>query len=120
MNDALEDFILHGDARAVDAWWAEHGMGQQPGKDHDLFDNEVDGEWVAPYSTDRRFRYVIEDRVREARRFMELYAEELYMVVYETRKLERVPVHFFEAMLRATNRQVLLAAARAMGLVAPR
>ncbi len=130
MSDALETFILTGDARAVDQFWAEHGMGWVEIKlskigsvAQDRYGIEPNGqERVVPhYTTDRGLRYVIEDRMRECKVF-DWYAgkiAELYGI-QSTDHLRLIDVQpYGEFVMSLTNRQVILAAARAMGLEAP-
>ena len=126
MSDTLEAFILEGPEREVDAWWAEEGMGLSVcrcGSDPECeceTDAVIDwkGNIVCPYdqmnfnyTTDRGLRYVIEDRVRGDRWFY--YCQELIDIVDRIGGTES---YLVGKALDATNRQVILAAARAMGL----
>ena len=119
--DSLATFILTGEARAVDFWWADKGMGIDP---------EINTATGTPYhpstvrtppkpwSTDRGLRYVIEDRVREVATpdCATEYYRQICTIVHG-RFWEDTPVwHGAYLHAEATNRQRILAAARAMGL----
>ena len=120
-GDELEGFILSGDAREVDSFWAEKGMGYHPAtRCMPWTDREglnIKGG-LPPYSTDRGLRYVIEDRVREVVGENEAYPREVARLT-EKHYDAYDNLTFYEQRwnhINATNRQVILAAARAMGL----
>jgi len=136
MSDTLEAFILEGPEREVDAWWAEKGMGIDP---------EINTATGTPYhpstvrtppkpwSTDRALSHVIEDRVEEWRdddpSIWSRYIDNLLDVTKGPLTIAPELKDYFDKhfgsginrgqawfLLRATNRQRLLAASRAMGL----
>jgi hypothetical protein len=133
--DPLEQFVLHGPEREVDAWWYKHGMGS-PGLVPVLWKmstGEVSECGAPHYTTDRGLRWVIEDRVQEVQKETD---EAVWVSFCEGIDDMRAKPDsaFVEAMgdglkvcewaivenaINATNRQVLLAAAKAMGLQAP-
>ena len=101
MSDALADFILHGDDREVDLFWFRHGMGKR----------KLGG--LVPHYTDPDIHpRLIEDQIEE----LGLWASyhnylDLQVAPYCTDKIRA-----FRNYLQASNRQRILAAARAMGL----
>ena len=115
--DDLEKFILEGNERDVNAWWAEKGMGLDNNGTY-LYARASGGHsiYVESYTTDRALRYVIEDRVLGPVNPVrwEKYDKELSKLTgaaecqQDWSKTRRI--------LRASNRTVILAAARAMGL----
>jgi len=123
--DDLKRFVLEGPAREVDAWWAINGQGWR------VVCNCTD-EWphicsecnagVAPeFTTDRTLSHVIEDAVRAQKPIVVLaYFAMICEVVSVTKNdgdWTAEPL-WHGAILHAdaTNRQRILAAARAMGL----
>ena len=127
MSDTLEHFILTAPEREVDAWWAEHGMGLERVRTEVMVGGEWDelvygpdidtdshrgaeGQQVPHYTTDRGLRYVIEDRVRELGE--PTYGAYCWMIGHGHHDLAAL----VQAVIEKTNRQVILAAARAMGL----
>jgi len=114
-KDSLEAFILEGFGRSVDAWVAEHVLGWTPETKY-LPWCDADGEAVFPlpeFHTDRGLRHVIEDRVAEVIDPDE-YTEELSEIL-----IELFDYVGWWQFIRATNRQVILAASRAMNLETP-
>ncbi len=108
---ALEKFILEGDARAVDSWWDKHGHYGSDHKRHYLDRKSILD--IPSWTTDRALRIDIEDRVRELGA-LGPYAEKCCTILKCSNScLAEMGVFMYTGM---TNRQVLLAAARAMGL----
>jgi len=119
--DDLKDFILNGNARDVDAWFAEKCMGLSVDSNAYMLIGETKYESsgvkierleVIPYyTTDRRLSHDIEDRVKDLKLSTQ-YALALVDFVDQ----EEYYALAYWGLLRATNRQRILAAARAMGL----
>ena len=127
MSDGLEKFVLKGPDREVDAWFQKEGFGitpcmcpqaphgYDPDDGHCLRCGEVGS---APhYTTTRILQYVIEDRVRESDILWAAYIVDL-LIMLDHEKISRLDVA--SGLLNATNRMRILAAARAMGLKAPK
>ncbi len=111
--DDLEKFILKGDERTVDAWFAEKGMGLDEVRLVDqqyIYTLDSYPQLVRFYTTDRGLRYVIEDRVRDSARWCE-YTETVMLMSKTPTFLEVT-----DFAISISNRQVILAAARAMKL----
>ena len=127
--DALAEFILDpngtfGNEREVDAWWAEHGMGWRysqldpDGKSGaDSYWDDSDGPvWMGVigeylFTTDRALSHVIEDRVAGLGLDISYDSamNDLYM---GSESLDGI----LTFVRHVTNRQRILAAARAMRL----
>jgi len=129
MSDTLEAFILEGPEREVDAWWAEKGMGIRtclleegpPGEcrlePYDVTDFNDVGYPIPHYTTDRALSHVIEDRLASDEINKPwYYAHELLQIVTGGPTLQPNEIPALWKVLAATNRQRILAAARAMGL----
>lgn len=140
--DALEQFVLHGDAREVDAWWAEKGMGLTVSSEHDWFHPTLwpsnrrhcrnrCGEVIfvrlgepkpkpctgsAPhYTTDRDLARVIDDRVEEYGN-VTVFCKHLFEMASDMPWSGECNPSDIWHVRRLPMRQVILAAARAMGL----
>ena len=119
-TDTLEDFILHGDAREVDRFWAAKGRDwkticqcDEPLIQMGLRCNNCLGYRALDYTDPNAHPRLIEDRVKELGHFWE-YLDELNHLYLIDEISKDYGVTGFA--LGATNRQRILAAARAMGL----
>ena len=128
----LETFILEGPEREVDAFWAEKGMGfpvfELGGK---RYVSRQGSRNLSHYTTDRALRYVIEDRIRQIDYEYEYeldidenpYDDYMKLIGKSWEHGSRGGPTARRSVIRKTlevnlhdNRQVILAAARAMGL----
>ena len=114
MADSLEDFILSGKAREVDAFWAEKGMGYYTAGFF-MFTPEGDQVDETPcYTADPVLQnHIVHKLVEE-----DVYED--YINTHQHAGIEGWSEMSHDekcaALDRMTNRHVILAAARAMGL----
>lgn len=113
--DDLERFVLEGDARIVDAWWAKRGMGHKC--DCITISKYCLVHCPTHYTTDRALSHVIEGRVLEQG---EDVWDQYCMALRVSAGGDSQKYYYcVSAALRASNRQRILAAARAMNLNPP-
>jgi len=116
----LKTFVLDGDSRAVDVWFAENGMGWEREIDgggwlRDDFESvcRVDDDGLPSYCSDDTTATKINDRINDVD-LIEEYTISLRRIVGS--HLLEPPFKVIWDCLNATNRQHILAAAKAMGL----
>ena len=104
-TDRLAEFVMNATDRDLDYWWESHMYHNG--------DPVPRGTGALSWSTDRRLRHVIEDRVEKAG------VEHAYICHLGVMRRDPTGEAILWHCLRAQPRQYILAAARALGIEAP-